>query len=200
VLPKLPAGCVDLVLSDPPYGMNNNTDNSRFSGGKAGNISKRGNGPGTGGGQPIVGDDKPFDPLPWLAFPAVVLWGANHFAARLPVGTTIVWIKRNDKAFGSFLSDAEIAWEKGGCGVFCRRDLSMTAHTRERCHPNQKPLSLIKWCLDRHDNACVVLDPFAGSGTTGRACKDLGRSCLMIEIEERYCEIAANRLRQEVLF
>jgi len=46
----------------------------------------------------------------------------------------------------------------------------------------------------------VTLDPFAGSGTTGRACKDLGRKCIMVEIEERYCEIAANRLRQEVLF
>jgi len=46
----------------------------------------------------------------------------------------------------------------------------------------------------------LVLDPFAGSGTTGRACKDLGRKCILVEIEERYCEIAANRLRQEVLF
>ena len=46
----------------------------------------------------------------------------------------------------------------------------------------------------------TVLDPFAGSGTTGRACKDLGRKCIMVEIEEKYCEIAANRLRQEVLF
>jgi len=58
-------------------------------------------------------------------------------------------------------------------------------------------------------NACVasavsssglVLDPFAGSGTTGRACKDLGRKCIMVEIEEKYCKIAANRLKQEVLF
>ena len=46
----------------------------------------------------------------------------------------------------------------------------------------------------------VILDPFAGSGTTGRACKDLGRKCIMVEIEEKYCAIAANRLSQEVLF
>ena len=46
----------------------------------------------------------------------------------------------------------------------------------------------------------IILDPFAGSGTTGRACKDLGRKCIMVEIEEKYVKIAANRLRQEVLF
>jgi len=68
-------------------------------------------------------------------------------------------------------------------------------------HPTQKPLNMI--C--EHVAAIVspggiALDPFAGSGTTGRACKDLGRRCIQIEIEERYCEIAARRLEQEVLF
>jgi len=68
-------------------------------------------------------------------------------------------------------------------------------------HPTTKPLALVRqfteWTTRDGD---LVLDPFAGSGTTGRACKDLGRKAILIEIEERYCEIAANRLRQEVLF
>jgi site-specific DNA-methyltransferase (adenine-specific) len=65
-------------------------------------------------------------------------------------------------------------------------------------HPNEKPIAVISKLLTNH--AGSVLDPFLGSGTTLRACKDLGRRGIGIEIEERYCEIAANRLRQEVLF
>jgi len=68
-------------------------------------------------------------------------------------------------------------------------------------HPTQKPLTLIRQQVESLTQPnFVVLDPFAGSGTTGRACKDLGRRCLMVEIEEKYVKIAANRLRQEVLF
>jgi site-specific DNA-methyltransferase (adenine-specific) len=69
-----------------------------------------------------------------------------------------------------------------------------------RSHPNQKPLAVIKWVLSlAPDSPQTVLDPFMGSGTTLRAAKDLGRKAIGIEIEEKYCEIAANRLRQEVL-
>jgi len=67
-------------------------------------------------------------------------------------------------------------------------------------HPTQKPIALISYIIKL---SCrpggTILDPFAGSGTTGRAAKDLGRKCVMIEKDERYCEIAANRMKQEVL-
>ena len=68
-------------------------------------------------------------------------------------------------------------------------------------HPCAFPITLAARPIQSSsDHGDIVLDPFAGSGTTGRACKNLGRKCIMIEIEKKYCEIAARRLEQEVLF
>jgi site-specific DNA-methyltransferase (adenine-specific) len=194
----------DLLLTDPPYGMNLNTDNSRFSGGTKGNIAKRGNGVGTGRGKRIVGDEKPLGGVPFdfLRDSAddAIIWGMNHFPWALPKGSSLVWIKRNDQAFGTFLSDAEVAWKSDGVGVYCRRDLSNNAIANERVHPTQKPLAIMRWCLEFFPEAATVLDPFMGSGTTLVACKLEGRTAVGIEISEKYCEAAANRLRQGVLF
>ena len=68
-----------------------------------------------------------------------------------------------------------------------------------KVHPTQKPLALMLWCIGLAGDVQTILDPFAGSGTTGRAAKDLGRKATLIEQEERYCEIAASRMAQEVL-
>lgn len=197
IMPQLPT--VDAVITDPPYGMNLNTDNSRFSGGTKGNIAKRGNGVGSANGAPIIGDDRPFDPSFLLEYGREhIIWGWNHFAGHLQKGTCLVWLKRNDEAFGSFLSDAELAWMSRGCGVYCWRDLSNNAIANERVHPTQKPLDLMQWCVGKVKGE-TILDPFIGSGTTLVAAKNLGRKAIGIEIEEKYCEIAAQRLGQEVL-
>jgi site-specific DNA-methyltransferase (adenine-specific) len=66
-------------------------------------------------------------------------------------------------------------------------------------HPCEKPVELMQWLLGFCDPTWSILDPFMGSGTTLRAAKNLGRKAIGVELEERYCEIAANRLRQEVL-
>lgn len=181
------------VVSDPPYGMNWNTDCTRFSGGDSASVMRRGIG-GHDWMSAIVADDQPFDPAPWLEFSQCILWGANHFAARLPVGTTLVWLKRFDAAFETFLSDAEIAWMKGGHGVYCRRDLSMKGEALRQVHPTQKPVGIMSWCIEKTTG--MVLDPFMGSGTTIVACQKLGRAGIGIEIEPKYFDIACRRVEQ----
>lgn len=67
-----------------------------------------------------------------------------------------------------------------------------------RVHPNEKPIALMKKLILKSPSG-EIIDPFAGSGTTGRAAKDLGRKATLIEREEKYCEIAATRMQQECL-
>jgi site-specific DNA-methyltransferase (adenine-specific) len=194
ILPTLPP--VDAVVTDPPYGIALNTDNSRFSGGTQGNMAKRGNGPGTGAGKPIANDDKPFDPSFLLSIGAEqIIWGWNNYPDRLPRGACLVWLKRNDAAFGSFLSDAELAWMSKGHGVYCRRDLSNNALANERSHPTQKPVDLMEWCLTFLPKAQTILDPFMGSGSTGVACAAAGRKFVGIEMDAQHFETACDRIR-----
>jgi site-specific DNA-methyltransferase (adenine-specific) len=197
-LRTLEPGSVDAVVTDPPYGMKWNTNATRFSGGHRDSVSKRGLG--RNWGKPVANDDKPFDPLPWLMFDRVVLWGANHYAARLPVGSMLVWLKRNEHAFGSFLSDAEVAWQKGGHGVYCFKDLSMNAIARQREHPTQKPIALMRWCIERLKlpAGSTIFDPYMGSGTTGVAAVQLGMNFVGCEIDPAYHAIAERRIRAEL--
>lgn len=184
---------IDAVISDPPYGMNYDTNSTRF--------TTNGNGHGAPSKRryaPVRGDDAPFSPRQWLAYPRVVLFGFNHFASDLPVGTTLVWIKKSDKGFGSFLSDAELAWMKGGHGVYCKRDTSHFGEMRTRIHPTQKPVPLMKWCIQKAKvpQGGLILDPYMGSGTTLLAAREMGMRAVGIELEEEYCKAAVQRLQQ----
>ena len=185
---------VDAVISDPPYGMSWDTVTSRFTGGH--NPARRG--VGRNDERSVAGDDAPFDPSPWLDYPRVVLWGYQHFASRLPVGSVLSWVKRNDGAYGSFLSDAELAWMKGGHGVYCHRDLSMNAEASRRVHPTQKPIGLMRWCIEKAKVPAggLILDPFAGSGTTALAAMLTGRRCIVVESDARYCDVIRRRVER----
>jgi hypothetical protein len=171
-----------------------NTNTARFSGGDASSVSRRGIGRTDWGA--VSGDDKPFDPTPWLEWPEVVLFGSNHFAASLPVGTTLIWLKRKDGGFGSFLSDGEMAWRKGGHGVYARRDTSLAGQTRNRAHPTQKPVGIMEWAIERAGKASTIIDPYMGSGTTGVAAIQLGRNFIGVERETKYFEAACRRIEQ----
>jgi len=196
ILPTL--GRFDAVVTDPPYGINLNTDNSRFSGGDASSARRRGSGIGTAGGSSIANDATPFDPSFLTSFGnEQIIWGWHCFPDALPRGSCLIWIKRLDKAFGSFLSDAETAWHSRGHGVYCFRDMSLTAETRTRAHPTQKPLPLMRWCIEKlRSDAKTILDPFMGSGTTGVAAVKLGRHFTGIELEPKYFDIACRRISE----
>lgn len=184
ILPHLPK--VDLVLTDPPWGISWNTNYSRF---LRGSRDK----------ERIIDDNTPFDPSPFLHFNSVMLWGANNFINSLPPGSWLLWDKRNGDGT-AFLSDGEIAWWNMGRGIYIK-SISGQWHrsTAGGFHPTQKPVELMKWCIKKNNQYGTILDPFMGSGTTLVAAKQLGRKAIGIEIEERYCQIAVERLRQSVL-
>lgn len=197
---------IDAVVTDPPYGMDWNTDSTRFTGGEE--RHKRGMGRADYG--KVYGDAVPFDPEPWKAFAKCVLFGANHFAAKLETGTTLVWVKKHEHLWGSFLSDAEIAWMKGGHGVYLfkcsfppparAKDIDQNCKSIAGVHPTQKPIALMAWCMDMAKVGPdeTVLDPYMGSGTTLIAAMRTGRKAVGIEIDPRHYRTAVERARKEL--
>ena len=183
---------VDLVLTDPPYG-----------------LDWRGHGASTQTWNGLQNDDGNLDLRPILNMPcAVVAFGANCYPEQLPHrGRWICWDKRTiDGAADAMLgSPFELAWSNQRSGfdriirVLHGGVVNADGHG-PRMHPTQKPLAVIRQLVIWYtEPAMTILDPFMGSGTTLRAAKDLGRKAIGIEIEEHYCEIAADRMAQMVL-
>jgi site-specific DNA-methyltransferase (adenine-specific) len=197
------------IVTDPPYGGGLSVDFADRFKAKAGSWWVNKDRSAQQRHKPIVGDDEPFDPSPILNHSAKqkVLWGANWYASRLPdSGGWYIWDKRcgrRDVSAADWpMSEAELAWTNLGKGVRMFRHtwfgLIRDSERGEHFHPTQKPIALMQWCIEACDDG-VILDPFMGSGTTLVAAKNLGRQAVGIEIEERYCEIAARRLSQEIL-
>lgn len=184
------------LVTDPPYGISWNTD---YHGRGMDKLTK------SNTYAPIHQDNAPFDPSPWLGFGRIVLFGANHYADKLPPSAGwIVW----DKDLGlntSDLSDAELAWTNvtGGVRVFrhlWKGMLKDSERNQKRVHPTQKPVALMRWILEKWSSPDEqILDPYMGSGPIAQACREMGRRYIGIEIEEKYCEIAVDRLAQGVL-
>jgi site-specific DNA-methyltransferase (adenine-specific) len=192
ILPTL--GPVDAVVTDPPYGIG---------------YSPRGGGKGWmhGGknfiGETIRGDDRPFDPAPFIALcDNVILFGANHYSDKLPTRDSwFVWDKlRGDK--GNDFADCEFAWwSHGGPARMIRHrwnGLLRDSQRGEHNHPTEKPVIVMQIILKRATKEGeLILDPFMGSGTTGVACARLDQKFIGIEIEPKYFDIACKRIEQE---
>ena len=191
IMPQLPK--VDLVLTDPPYGIDY-TSAQRHSA----NSKKWFN----WHEEKVTGDNAPFDPSICLSFERVIMWGANAYSDKLPANYGwLVWNKKIPDGF--IASGCELAWTNFLTRVYffehlwhglCR-DTEVGLHF----HPTQKPVRLMQWCISLAPDCQTILDPFMGSGTTLVAAKILGRKAIGIEIEEKYCEIAAKRLMQSVM-
>jgi DNA modification methylase len=194
IVPTL--GRFDLLLTDPPYGVKRDKGFGGFGGFGKPIARKRFEDDNWDADRP---DKETFD-LIIAAASASLIWGGNFFADLLPRSTHwIFWDKlQTMPTFG----DGELAWTNSPRKSVKKVTVEyngLIGKEAGRSHPTQKPIRLLTWCVEKYSEAGqTILDPFAGSGTTGRAAKDLGRKCVLIEREERYCEIAARRMSQEV--
>ena len=174
ILPTLPK--VDACITDPPYGIGANKQTL----GKGKKEFSRGG----------DWDDSAPDIAACIAAGRLLcFWGGNYFADQLPVTNDwLIWHKRND---GRSFSECELAWTNFGRQT---RHLSHHWSGEEKSHPTQKPLDVMRWCIDQAGNPQTILDPFMGSGTTGVAAVQMGRKFIGIEREPKYFDIACRRI------
>lgn len=184
---------IDAVVTDPPYGI-------RYSPAAGGNgwAQKSFHGPDL-----VRGDDVHFDPTPWLDFPSVILWGANHYADQLPARASwLIWDKRQEGLTNDF-ADCEMAWcSRGGPARMFRHlwygafRASERGNTRQ--HPTQKPVIVMRWCIKhlKLEPNSLILDPYLGSGSTAIAAIQEGHRFIGLDIERKYVAIAQRRLER----
>jgi len=186
IMKDMPDNSVDLVLTDPPYGikadkMTMGSGNHKWDK----NINDWDN---------FIPDKKYFDEI-FRISKNQIIWGGNYFTEYLKSSVHwLIWDKLNPNL--SF-AEAELAWVNNGKRV---RIFKQYSANLEKYHPTQKSIELIKWCVVNYsEEGQTILDPFLGSGTTAVACQTLHRNFIGIEISKEYCEIAENRLKQKPL-
>ena len=181
VLPTL--GRFDAVITDPPYGIGQDGGAQRTRGSKRTNGEKL--------GWDNCRPEKAIFDLLEDAADVRIYWGGNYFADYLPA--TMGWLYWEKRMGGDF-ADGELAWTSQHRAL---RQFSHFAKNKGDEHPTQKPVDLMRWCIEVCKNTPkTILDPFAGSGTTGVAAIQMGRKFTGIEREERYFEIACRRIEQ----
>jgi site-specific DNA-methyltransferase (adenine-specific) len=178
----------DLLLTDPPYGVLADT----------GSAATRRFGGNQDDGR-MAWDVRPDPDLLRMILSRAknaFIWGGCQMALG-PTDGWLIWDKKND---GLSFGEVEFCWTnlRFAPRVFRERCVGIDGG---RVHPTQKPQNLMAWCIQQceyWDVALSILDPFMGSGTTLYAAKQLGRRAIGIEVNEKYCAVAAERLSQEV--
>lgn len=193
---------IAMIFTDPPYGMNLDTDFSGMQGIGTGNVYK-----------PVQGDDVDYDPAHiFRDFPKVkevFLWGADYYAERIPNrvdGSWVVWDKMGggegvkdsyEKMFGS---NFELCWSKtphkrAFVRVLWKGIFGLSGEdTKKRVHPTQKPTEAVRWFLERFcKTGEIVVDLFAGSASTLVACEQTGRVAYLAEIDPAYVDVSVER-------
>lgn len=179
----------DMVLTDPPYGIDV-VQNNAVGGGKLAPVNNY---------SPIIGDDTiqtatdAYNLCVALGIEKLIFWGGNYYANVLP--NARCWIVWNKKNTGNF-ADAELAWTnlKGGVRLY---EITWNGMIREgesgsRVHPTQKPIKLMANIITEYEGN-KVLDLFGGSGSTLIACEQTERTCYMMELDPRYCDVIRKR-------
>ena len=179
---------VDAVVTDPPYGIN-----AGHGIGRSDRLRNKDN--------KLNWDNNPFKITQEFLNIAdkYVIWGGNYFDLP-PSRGFLIWDKNNS---GRDFADCEMAWtnQDKNARIFVMRPMNMDGGKE---HPTQKPVALMEWCINYLDNPNVILDTFMGSGSTGDACANMGKTFIGIEKEQKYFDIACKRIenayRQEKLF
>ena len=185
----------DALITDPPYGI------AFAHGGGGGCLAESTR----FAGDAIMGDDKPFEPSRWLGYGIVALWGANHYASKLPdCACWLVWDKR-DGVCSNDQADCELAWTNLRSPARLKRHLwngmlKDSERGEQRVHPMQKTVVLMAWTMEqcKVPIGATVLDPYMGSGTTGLACLRTGRNYVGIERDARHYKTACARIAHEL--
>jgi len=192
----------DMVFTDPPYGMNLDTDYSKMS--HRDDFKKSKGVKDSKEYRPVIGDDKPFDIgiFDWINCKEQFWWGADYYRKTIPGGGSwFVWDKRTEDNFDKMYGNTfelcfsmqvhkrmvlRIRW----CGIFgSEQELGSN-----RVHPTQKPIQLCQWFIDKYSKpGDCILDLFGGSGSTLIACEKLDRKCYMMEIDPHYNDVIIKR-------
>lgn len=182
----------DLLLTDPPYGIGeaNGKNKSRSCMAQSKDYGVK------------SWDNEPVEE--WVMHLArrlcekQIIFGGNYYALP-PTRCWLVWDKENGE---NDFADCELAWtnmEKAVRRKLHRWHGMLRKGNESRHHPTQKPLEVMAWALKQAGEVQTVLDPWMGSGTTLRACKDAHVHCVGIEREREYCEIAVDRMAQTTM-